>query len=281
MKKVIIISLLIGFTIFYLFFIIGQINVTAEFKELEPFKHKLPVYYKGFKLGHTTRVHPGADYTTTLVDMRLRMKDLELPENTSAIIRRKDKTDYIELIYPNAPYLALLRNNITIEGTKGLNFETFIQEQAKNGGLDEIKDNVNGTIQSAGETFKALTEMINVLTEILEDARPTISDTVENINITSKNLAESSYNVRTSIQQGYIDKSLYNMQETTQNLVLTTKNITNVTDNVNKNSVNLINCVIKNINTVINNINEIVIGIGSTLKKRFGGLRLVFGKTIK
>ena len=51
------------------------------------------------------------------------------------MIRRKDKKDYIELVYPNAPYLAKLRNHSLIEGTKGLNFESFIQDQAKNGGF--------------------------------------------------------------------------------------------------------------------------------------------------
>ena len=32
--------------------------------------------------------------------------------------------------------------------------------------------------------------------------------------------------------------------------------------------------------TLINNINEIACGVSSTLKKSFGGLRLIFGKTI-
>ena len=196
------------------------------------------------------------------------------------MVKRKDKKDYIELIYPNSPYIAKLRSNTLIEGTKGLNFENFIQEQANNGGLDEIKDNVNGTIQSAGKTFDALTDMINVLTGILEDARPTINDTVTNVNIASKNLADASANVRTSLQQGYIDNSLYNLEQTTKNLTKTTQNMSGVTDNINNNSINLINCVIQNINTVVQNINEIVIGVGNTLKKRFGGMRLIFGKTI-
>lgn len=281
MKRVVACSSIILICVFYLFFIFGQIRVTAEFDELEPFRHRLPVYYKGFKLGHTAKIYPGKDYSTTLVDLKLRMKGLELPANTGAMVRRKDKKDYIELVYPKAPYISLLKNNTVIKGSKGINFETFIQDQAKNGGLDEIKDNVNETIQSAGTTFKALTEMINVLTDILNDTRPTIADTVDNINIASKNLAESSYNIRTSLQQGYVDKSLYNLERTTQNLVSTTQNMNGVSENVNKNSINLLNCVIKNVNTLVNNVNEIVIGVGSTLKKRFGGFRLMLGKTIQ
>lgn len=281
MKKEYILYALIIFGLFYyLFYLASQIKITAEFHELEPFKHSLPVYYKGFKLGHTAKVYPGPDFTTTRVDLKIRLKGLELPANTNVMIRRKDKKDYIELIYPDAPYLAKLKSHTLITGTKGINFENFIQDQANNGGLDEIKNNVNGTIIAAGQTFQALTEMINVLTSILEDIKPTINDTVANVNYASKNLADASLNVRSSLQEGYINNTLYNLEETTRNLVKTTQNMSGVTNNVNNNSINLINCVIQNINTVVQNINEIVVGVGNTLKKRFGGMRLFFGKTM-
>ncbi len=279
-KEYFIYALIITGSIFFLFYILGQIRVTVDFQELEPFRHSLPVYYKGFKLGHTVKVYPSPDFHTTRVDLKLRLKELELPANTTAMIRRKDKKDYIELVYPNAPYLAKLRNHSLIEGTKGLNFESFIQDQAKNGGLDEIKDNVNGTIQSAGKTFDALTEMINVLTGILEDVRPTINDTVMNVNVASRHLADASYNVQSTLQEGYINSTLENLERTSVNLVKTTQNITGVTDNVNNNSINLLNCVIKNINTVVSNVNVIIVGLGETLKKRFAGIRLIFGKAI-
>ncbi len=279
-KEYITYALIIIGLLFFLHYIWGQIRITVDFQELEPFRHSLPVYYKGFKLGHTVKVYPSPDFHTTRVDLKLRLKELELPANTTAMIRRKDKKDYIELVYPNAPYLARLRNHSLIEGTKGLNFESFIQDQAKNGGLDEIKDNVNGTIQSAGKTFDALTEMINVLTGILEDVRPTINDTVMNVNTASRYLADASYNVQSTLQEGYINSTLENLERTSKNLVMTTQNITGVTNNVNNNSINLINCVIRNINTVVSNVNEIVIGLGETLKKRFAGIRLIFGRAI-
>lgn len=270
---------IIGLLLF-LHYIWGQIRITVDFQELEPFRHNLPVYYKGFKLGHTVKVYPSPDFHSTHVDLKIRLKGLKLPANTRAMIRRKDKKDYIELIYPESPYLAHLRNHALIEGTKGINFESFIQEQAKNGGLDEIKENVNGTIKSAGTTFEALTEMLHVATGVLEDIEPTIQDTIKNVNIASRNLANASYHIESSLQQGYINSTLENLELTSKNLVMTTENITGVTKNVNNNSINLINCVIRNINTVVSNINEIVIGLGETLKKRFSGLRLIFGKAI-
>ncbi len=264
-----------------LFYIIGTIRITAEFSELEPFKHNIPVYYKGFKLGNTTKIKPGADYQTTLVDMRIKYKGIQLPINTSAIIRRKDKKDYIELIYPNAPYLETLKQNSHIKGSIGTSFENYIQDQAINGGLDEIKNNINSTIKSAGETFEALTGMLYVMTDILNDVRPSINTTVNNFETTSNNLADISNSLKNSVNKGYIDSTLYNIQETSGNLVVTTKNFGGFSDSLNKQSSVLTNCLLKNLNIVTSNINEIIIGVGNTLKKSFGGIRLLFGKTIQ
>jgi ABC-type transporter Mla subunit MlaD len=162
----------------------------------------------------------------------------------------------------------------------GVNFENFLQEQAEGGGLDEIKNNVNTTIVSAGQTFDALTQMLNVLTGILEDVRPSINDTVLNVNSASKSLAKVSVNLQKTVEKGYIDTTLLNLQETSGNLVLTTENFGGFSDSLNKKSTILTNCLLKNLNIVVCNMNEIIIGVGNTLKKRFGGLRLFFGKTI-
>ena len=281
MKKELSIYVIISIAIiFYIIYLLSQICVTVDFKELEPFKGSLPVFYKGFRLGHTSRVYPGPDYQSTRVDLKIRLQNLELPANTYAIIRRKDKKDYIELLYPDSPYLANLKNNSLIEGQKGINFETYIQDQAKNGGLDEIKENLNGTIAAAGQTFDALTEMLNVLTSIMNDIKPSIRESAGNLTITTRNLADMSYDIKDSVRGDYISTTLANLEETSANLVLTTQNITGITGSINNTSVNMINCVIQNINIVINNVNEIIIGIGNTLKKRFGGLRLIFGQTI-
>ena len=279
-KKYFIIAVLITVFLFYLFYIIGTTKITIHFEDLEPLKQHLPVYYNGFKIGHTTKVYPDKDYKSTMVDTRLVLKKLVLPANTSAVIRRKDKKDYIELEYPDVPYIERLRHKDVIEGHLEINFEHFLQDQAESGGLDEIKENLNTTVVSLGQTFDAITDLVNEANEILKDARPLIQDSVNNINITSKNLADSSSEIKTSIEKGYVDKALYNLEQTSGNLVITTQNTSGFTEGLNKQSNVLLNCLLKNLNTVICNINQIVIGIGNTLKKRFGGLRLVFGKTM-
>lgn len=276
-KKYIILGIFVLIFLFYLFYIFGTTKITIQFEDLEPLKHHLPVYFKGFKLGHTTNVYPGKDFNSTMVDARIVLKSIRLPVNVSAILRHKDKKDYIELEYPDAPYIAQLSRNDIIEGHLGVNFEHYLQDQAENGGLEEIKDNVNRTIVSAGDTFDALTQMIEVLTVILSEAQPLIQDSMQNVNYASKNLADSSYEIKQALEKGYVDKALYNLQETSNNLVLTTKNTNSFTTNLNKESSLLFNCLLKNLNVVVSNVNQIVVGIGNTLKKKFGGLRLVFG----
>ena len=265
--------------LFYLFYILGTTKITIHFEDLEPLKQHLPVYYNGFKLGHSTKVYPDKDFRSTLVDIRIILKDLELPANTSAILRRKDKKDYIELEYPDRPYIERLRHKDVIKGHLGVGFEQFLQNQAENGAFDEIKENVNQTIISAGQTFDALTGMINVMTDILKDVQPLIQDSVNNVNIASKNLADSSSKIKDSIDKGYIDKSLYNLQNTSENLALSTKNTNLFTEGLNSKSSVLLNCMLKNINNLICNLNRIVISVGDTLNKKFGGLKLIFNGT--
>lgn len=280
-KKYFLIILSVALALFYLFHLLTTMKLTVKFDKLEPFKHRIPVYYNGFKLGHTTKIYPDKDFKSTRVELIVQKKNLHLPLNTTATVKRKDKKDYIELEYPKAPYLEQLRNNDVIEGHAGKNLENFLQEQAQNGGFDEIKENVNQTVISAGKALDSASEMLVVITDMLKDMQPEIKDTVNNINITSKNLAESSYALKNGFDNNFVESSLYNLEQTTDNLVQTSKNITKITDNINMNSVNLINCVIKNINIVVDNINQIVVGVGETLSKKFGGLRLLFSNTLK
>lgn len=279
-KKLLLLAFLLLTVVIYLYYFLSTIKITAQFNELEPFRNHLPVYYKGFKLGHTVKVYPSKDYVTTYIDMRIKRNGARLPENISAVLKRKDKKDYVELIYPNAPYLALLKNKTIIDGEVGASLENFLQSQAKNGGLDEIKENVNDTIQSAGETFKALTGMLGVLTGILEEIKPSISNTAKNLEITSENLANISKNIDITIQKGYLENTLQNVEKVSGNFLVSADNFGEFTNNLNKESSILLNSFLKNLNVVISNINLIIVGLGETLQKNLSGLRLIFGKAI-
>ena len=133
-----------------------NMHITAVFSDLEPFPKNLNVYYKGFKLGRTVRVHPSKDFTDTHVEMILNAKNLSLPDNTTAKMKSKNKKDYIELEYPDAPSITFLKNHSIIQGKKGLNIGDYIDKQAEAGGLDEIKENESVIDVGTGAGFPGI-----------------------------------------------------------------------------------------------------------------------------
>lgn len=298
MKKflLIFIGAIIG-VIGFLFFIhnIYNLRVTAVFEDMEPFPHNLNVYYKGFKLGRSIRVHPSKDFTTTQVDMVLKAKDLSLPDNITAKVKSKNKKDYIELEYPDAPSITYLKNHSFIQGKKGLDIAGYIDKQAEGGGLDEIKDNLNKTVESASGTLDAMTELINTGNDILKDLRPSLKETGENLANMSKNLADVTSELNRSAKPQRLDNTFVNIEQTTKNIERTTKNlelasvnIANISSHTQTETIGLVDCVIantntvvKNINTVVTNTNDIVKGFQATLNKRFAGMKIMFGRPLK
>jgi len=265
----------VGYAIIYR---ITHTRVIIEFEDLEPFPHSIPVYYKGFNLGKTGKIRPAQDFKTTYVEIYIKSNELIFPINTTAIVRRKDRKDYIELIYPTSPDITKLQNNSIIKGKKGINFENFLQEQSTNGNLEILNDNINETLDSVGNTFDAITIMVETLTEILKESRPVISDTLNNINSSSKYFSDTAYNINNDIHKGEINKTLHNFNKTSENLANATCNLVGISENINNNSINLFNCLLKDISKMINNMNSLVLGVAKTLKKRFSGIRIMFGK---
>ena len=241
-----------------------------------------------------TFILPTKKSGTEDVEMILNAKNLRLPDNTTAKMKSKNKKDYIELEYPNTPSITFLKNHSIIRGTKGLNIGDYIDKQAEAGGLDEIKDNLNDTVASAGDTLDALTELFGTANDILKDIRPSLKITAENMAETSKNLKETSAEINQSLKPKRLSNSVANIEQTTKNIERTTKNlenasldITKTTKHINTDTISIVDCVIANINTiidninvVINNTNDIVIGFQKTLNKRFAGMKIMFGRPI-
>ncbi len=259
----------------------NNITVRAEFEQLEPFPSSLPVYYRGFKLGHSTKVYPSKDFTKTYVNLVLNIDELALPDNSAIKIRTKNKKDYIELLYPNEPSVNYLKNGSTIKGEVSYNFSSYLSAQAENGGFDDLQDNLNTTISAAGDTFAALTDFINTGNSILIDIKPDIKKSTNNLVNASENLADLTVKLNNSAKAEYVDDTFKNIKDTSQNIVEITANTASITTKIDNKTVNLVDCLIKNINNVVLNINEIVCGIKSTLSKKFGGVRLFLGQSLQ
>mgnify|MGYP000845882091 FL=1 len=297
MKKLLILILGAALSIAGFIFVVHSfynIHITAVFEELEPFPRNLNVYYKGFKLGRSVRVRPSKDFTNTRVDMILNAKGISLPDNITAKVKRKDKKDYIELEYPDAPSITDIKNHSVIQGKKSFDISGYIDEQAEGGGLDEIKDNLNDTVESAGDTLDALTELIGTANDILKDLRPSLKITGENLAVMSQNLSDVTGELSRSAKPKRLDNTFANIEQTTKNIERATKNlenaslnVSNITKHADSQTISLVDCVIQNtnavienVNVVVSNVNDIVKGFKATLSKRFAGMKIMFGKPI-
>ena len=254
---------------------------------MEPFYKNLDVYYKGFKLGRTVKIYPANDYRDTKVDMVIRVKENILPKNVVARIKSKGRVDYIELVFPKEPSKEFLKKNSVIKGARSLTISNYIDSQAEDGSLDEIKDNLNDTIVSAGGTLNTLSDLIISIDSLVKDVQPSLKRTSENLEFMSKNLAIVTKELSESTEPQKLDNIFSNLENTSKNLERATKNfedstitIKEITKHADNNTLTLIDCVIKNLNTLVSNVNKIVVGIGATLSKRFSGIRILFGKSI-
>ena len=77
------------------------LTLIAKFDKLPPVSKKLNIYYKGYKVGKTSKILLSEDSKYTLLYLDIYKKGLQLPENVFAKIKiqeDKNKNDYIEII---------------------------------------------------------------------------------------------------------------------------------------------------------------------------------------
>lgn len=63
--------------------------------------------------------------------MILNAKGISLPDNITAKVKRKDKKDYIELEYPDAPSITDIKNHSVIQGKKVLIFQDILMSRQR------------------------------------------------------------------------------------------------------------------------------------------------------
>lgn len=261
--------------------------LTVEFKDLRPFHHHVDIFYKGFKIGRAEKIRPDKKYEKTLMTIVLHPMDLKLPVNTTATLKREKRNrreyDYVELVYPDDPSIYYLKSGDVIAGHATIDVQSFLASQDPET-LEDIKNNLSKAAVSANDTLNALSGLFLVLTEVVQENRANILDATQNLKATTMNIRETSQKLNYSIRQNQlestftnVDTSTVNTRETTKNLQILTQDIDKVTRNVDK-MLPKIDCIVNETYSVLRNANEITCDVSKTLKKRFGGMRLFFGK---
>ncbi len=275
MRKLVIIILILlsAVAVWFAYQKLAYLNILVKFDDLEPFERKMNVYYKGFKIGKTTKIFPDKDYKNTYLRLKIHPHDIKLPENITARIQKKQTGGYVDIIYPDSPSLTRIKNNVIIKGKLTKDINSVLNEKLGEEGIEEIITNASGLIENANTAVQSLNGIFTDVRAILNDIRPEINYAAKNLALTTKNIKEMSTNLNSSM-----DKET--MENTVKNIEQTTKNINEITYQIDSVSLPMVNSVICETNSTMKNVEEITGGVKNTLKKHLGLGRVIFGRPI-
>ena len=265
--------------------------LTVVFNDARPVRNKIPVYYKGYRIGKVEKIKPSDDFKSTMVTIALYPKNLRLPSNTTALLTREKRErreiDFVNLIYPEEPSELPLRSGDRINGFTTVDIESYFSSKALSGDLDKITNNINELLENLKGTSEALTQLMDALTETVNENRPSIKIMTGNLARMSDSLRIFAFKLNSAINQQQLQNTFTNFDKTSSNAVITTDNLDGITKNINiftndlnKNSPDIAKT-ISNAQVITCNIAEITSGLRTTLSQNFGGLRLIFGKPVK
>ena len=280
------------------FFNLRYTYVTIQFDELRPVQQSMFVYYNGFKIGKVVGMKPSEDYKSTLMTVMLNPDNLKLPTNTTAVVKKekqgKNDVDVVDLIYPTSPETTYLKDSSIIQGTGRIEIEDQLADLAGGKGLEQIKANLNDTLESVTAAFGMLETLLSSVNDTIVENQPNIKKMTDNfvassssLRNSSKNLDEMTKKLNNSLEQTKLDNTISNISESSTTLNETIDNFRSISENINLSTQNLsstrtnLDTTIKVSTKTIQSAEEIVSGINKTLRKNFGGLRILFGKTIQ
>ena len=265
------------FSLSYFFFLQqNYLHITAKFKEFRPVHEKIDVFYKGLKIGYVQKMELCEEHKNTLVRCVLTYKDLHLPENVEAYLKKEKKNDkefdLIEIVYPSNPSSVLLSDNSIINGVLTVDIETFMKNQNPEH-LASIKENLIQSTENLEYALNALADLFVTLDEIAKQNKKNIYQSTYNLSKTTNDTQQIMNKLNHALNEQELNNSLSSLNKAT-------KNISSMTTDVYTTTLPQVNSTLYQTECLVASVNEIVCGLKEDLKKRFSGIRLLFGKTI-
>lgn len=267
--------------------------IKAEFNKMDPIPSKMGVYYKGYKLGSTSRLRISKDFKKTYLYITLNQRGLYLPKNIRVKIKKYDnETKYVDIIYPKRPMIRYIRTGDTIKGDTGFIFSGI--SDINQAHIDDLSEKGGDLLSSAKKTTDSLTEMFDLVTDILGENRENILNSttslkngMKNLEQTTQNMKAMSNKINDGITKQNIQNSTKNIEQMTSNFANSSKDFISITGNFNKTSSDF-SVLVPKLSTLIDvvqmsicNVNDIILGLKKTLQQKWGGARIIFGKPIK
>lgn len=284
-KKFITIVLLCG-TIwlgFHIYNLLTYKYINIEFGEMRPLHEKVNIYYKGIKIGHVRRFVIAHHGQSTIARSVITHKTLMLPINTTAKLKKEKKHkkeyDFIELVYPQNPSNILLTNGAYINGKATVDVDTYMANQDIDD-IEKIKENLTKSTEELETVLNSLGELFITLDNIAKENQKNIEISTQNLSETTKNINQLTSKFDKALKQEELNTSIQNLSTTTKNVNTLTQQLNSTTSNIGDTTIPQVQSTLYRTECLVANINEITCGIKETLKKRFGGLRLLFGQVI-
>lgn len=267
--------------------------IKAEFNKMDPIPSKMGVYYKGYKLGSTSRLRISKDFKKTYLYITLNQRGLHLPKNIRVKIKKYDnETKYVDIIYPKRPMIRYIRTGGTIKGDTGFIFSGI--SDINQAHIDDLSEKGGDLLSSAKKTTDSLTEMFDLVTDILGENRENILNSttslkngMKNLEQTTQNMKAMSNKINDGITKQNIQNSTKNIEQMTSNFANSSKDFISISGNFNKTSSDF-SVLVPKLSTLIDvvqmsicNVNDIILGLKKTLQQKWGGARIIFGKPIK
>ncbi len=270
--------------------------IVAQFNELGPISITTPVYYKGFKIGKVAKIKPSPDFKTSNVKLIFDHNMSMLPSNVSVKVKKFDvkkqgHNHYLDIEYPDAPALTILKKGSTIKGVTEPDMASFMAKQVESGAFNAISNNAGKAIESLEKTSDSARDMIEVITDLIDRMKPDLLAAAKSANSAAANVDETTKNtmqitaemnelaikLNKSVSKVGVEEAVSNIGKTLENLERATENMKSITVNVDKATTNLDQTFYK-IDSSMGNVQNITEGMNNTLNKRFGGARVIFGK---
>lgn len=278
-KKTVILSFFLLITLFFAFIKFNFINFEIEFEKLHHVHKKINVYYNGYKIGESKKIRICKNSNNSCISVIADSKTVFLPRNLKAKMKQKkinhyNYEDYIELVYPKNPSKQRLLDGSRIKGELASGFHNYLTEEIDYSDMEQVKIALISTTINLEKTVSLLADVLISLNETIKNSKNEIKSTVKNLSDSSSDVKVITKKLSTSIDEGKIEKIIDNIDKASENLNSSSKNVKNIAEKLSPS-------IVENLEKITENTDEITQGVNSTLKKPFGGVRLIFGKVIE
>ena len=155
----------------------------------------------------------------------------------------------------------------------------ILSEEVSYSDMETIKLNLIATTDNLNKATGILVDILNSIDDTVKSASPESKELIKNLNSTVQTTNNLMDKINNSIDENVISGIFYNVENSTNNLNDILYNAKIFTENINSTDENIKGS-IQSLNSIAKNIDEIVQGINCTLSKPFGGLRIIFGRTV-